>query len=89
MINEDELFGTQHVAHCIDSIRQSLMCMSDISVIMWQWDIHDKISKPVGNVAHICRNFDAIRDWASERRLVEDFDKFTYVSDDPLAGVFD
>ena len=62
MIGEDELFGPQHIAHCIDSIRQSLMCMSDISVIVWQWDIHDQVSKPVGNIAHTCRNFDAIRE---------------------------
>jgi hypothetical protein len=88
-VKEDELLGPMHLHHCIDSIRQSLMCMSDISVIVWQWDTRDLKAKPVGNIAHTCRNFDAIREWAFDRRLVEDFDGQTFVGDDPLAGFFD
>ena len=29
---EDRLIGPRHITHCIDAIRQSLMCASDISV---------------------------------------------------------
>ena len=88
-LGEDELFGPLHLNHCVDSIRQSLMCNSDISVIVWQWDKYTAMSKPVGNVVHTCRNFERIRDWAFERRLETDFDGTIDLRGDPLAGVFD
>ena len=82
-------FGFPHVGHCIDSIRESIMCMSDISVNVWQWDLVHNLSHSLGNSLHTCRNFDDIRSWAYDRRLANDFDKYTYVGDDPLAGAFD
>ncbi|OQV05015.1 hypothetical protein CLAIMM_09819 [Cladophialophora immunda] len=88
-IQEDNLLGELHLDHCVDSIRQSLMCMSDVSVIPWQWDTSDSTSKPVGNIVHTCRNFDAIRSWVYDRRMIVDFDKYTDMRHDPLAGVFD
>ncbi|KAL1754605.1 hypothetical protein FB107DRAFT_275608 [Schizophyllum commune] len=64
---QKDLLEYEHLNHCIDSIRQSLMCSSDVSVNVWQWS--EQHQSVVGrlNVAHSCRNFDKIRDWARER----------------------
>ncbi|CRG92233.1 Cell surface glycoprotein 1 [Talaromyces islandicus] len=55
-----------HVDHCIDSMRQSFMCSSDISPIPWEWyeEKHRAIGLP--NALHTCRDFNAIREWAIE-----------------------
>lgn len=53
-----------HVDHCIDSLRQSLMCSSDTSVITWVWDENTHASRGNLNTVHTCRDFEAIRQWA-------------------------
>ncbi|KAI9640724.1 hypothetical protein NHQ30_011033 [Ciborinia camelliae] len=57
-------------AHCLDIIRQQLMCQVDTGVLGQVW--WDK-SKPQAfvdfNTEHKCKNFDAIRQWAEERQL--------------------
>ncbi|PLN76268.1 hypothetical protein BDW42DRAFT_179149 [Aspergillus taichungensis] len=70
----------EHMDHCIDSLRQSLMCSADVSTIHWLWDDDDKIYKADPRTIHMCRNFDAIRDWAFARRARPN-DRTTYVSD--------
>ncbi|KAH8813398.1 hypothetical protein DL96DRAFT_1424353, partial [Flagelloscypha sp. PMI_526] len=57
----------EHVRHCIDSIRQSLMCMSDISTIVWQWNEEKKSVQGKTSIAHSCRNFDKLQKWTRER----------------------
>ncbi|KAL1700504.1 hypothetical protein EV121DRAFT_295148 [Schizophyllum commune] len=66
VIRED-LLEFEHLNHCVDSIRQSLMCASDISVNVWQWSEHYQGLVGRVNVAHSCRNFDKLREWARER----------------------
>ena len=60
--NKDHLLGHIHTDHCVDSIRQTLMCGADISSIVWVRD-SDNIIRPEGRVAHSCRNFDRIAEW--------------------------
>ena len=73
-----------HLEHCYDSIRQSLMCSSDVSTIFWEWSPENK--KMMGNLAttHTCRNFEKIRDWALEHQLKEGFDWFKEVKGAPI-----
>jgi len=80
-INATDL-DEDHVSHCVDAIRQSLMCNADISVNVWQWD--NEISAVVGhsNQAHTCRNFDKLLDWAEERQLQEWIDTRLFIEDD-------
>jgi hypothetical protein len=87
-LKEDDLIGPRHVEHCIESIRHALMCMADVSVIIWQWDEVEQRVKAVPSNARTCRNFDAIRDWSFERKTDPIFDRLTFV-DDPLAGIYD
>lgn len=58
-----------HWNHCIESLRQSLTCSADISPLVWQWVDRVKQVKIVGNIAHTCRNYDKIKQWALDRRL--------------------
>ncbi|KDR68097.1 hypothetical protein GALMADRAFT_78990, partial [Galerina marginata CBS 339.88] len=71
----------EHVSHCVDTIRQSLMCSADISVNVWQWSA--ELSAVVGysTQAHTCRNFEKLRDWARSRRLLEWIDTRLFVED--------
>ncbi|TRM64878.1 hypothetical protein BD626DRAFT_490213 [Schizophyllum amplum] len=71
LIRQDML-EYEHLSHCVDSIRQSLMCSSDISVNVWQWSEHYQGVAGRVNVAHSCRNFDKIKDWVRERLAPED-----------------
>jgi hypothetical protein len=70
----DMLLEGSHISHCIDSIRQSLMCSSDISLIVWRWNETAQRMKVHGDIAHSCRNFDAIRQWAKGRQLISKVD---------------
>ncbi|KAF8885542.1 hypothetical protein CPB84DRAFT_1685410, partial [Gymnopilus junonius] len=64
-----------YIGYCLDSIRQSLMCSADISVMVWQWS--DALQKTVeyGDVAHVCRRFDKIQEWAKDHQITDTFNK--------------
>ncbi|KAF7430259.1 hypothetical protein PC9H_005961 [Pleurotus ostreatus] len=62
----------EHVSHCLDMIRQSLVCSADISVISWYMPIassaeHTPNSLPRFDQTRMCRDFDRLRDWARSR----------------------
>ncbi|QLI69052.1 Oxidase ustYa [Metarhizium brunneum] len=77
---DDELMGIEHLEHCIDALRQSLMCSADVTPIPWKWWEEDHEAKAVAEIAHTCRNFEDIRVWAKENQ-VKDFDRTIYVED--------
>ncbi|PKY03303.1 hypothetical protein P168DRAFT_319831 [Aspergillus campestris IBT 28561] len=77
---EDGLQDIGHLDHCIDSLRQSLMCSSDISTIIWQWDTNTGTSRPHANVTHTCRDFDVIHQWALENQAPK-WNQSIYVPD--------
>jgi hypothetical protein len=56
-----------HVDHCLETLRLTLMCHSDITPLM----IIEDPSSPVGgsadfNVHHKCRDFERLRGWMEE-----------------------
>ncbi len=67
-----------HIAHCLDILRQRLMCSTDIGVFGSNWVQNGTHLRPFVdfNTKHVCRNFDPIRAWAEERQIPEE------VSDD-------
>lgn len=54
-------------AHCIDSIRLSLQCSADVSLITWKWLRGYANPWPDFRGKHECRNWDDILDWAKDR----------------------
>ncbi|KAH7318924.1 hypothetical protein BKA65DRAFT_556362 [Rhexocercosporidium sp. MPI-PUGE-AT-0058] len=58
-----------HVEHCINMIRQCLICTADIGLVTAV--SVDGYSEPYPNFStrHPCRNLDKIREWALDQAL--------------------
>ena len=63
---------TAFLAHCLDILRQQLMCTVDVGVLGQVW------YQPPGkgpesfvdfNTVHKCRNFEDVRKWAEKNQL--------------------
>ncbi|KAE8149799.1 hypothetical protein BDV25DRAFT_172657 [Aspergillus avenaceus] len=67
-----------HIEHCIDSLRQNIMCKADVALLTFTWDPTDRAPKPDFNVEHECANWDRIDTWAKEHRF-DIFDETTLV----------
>ncbi|OJJ86271.1 oxidase ustYa family protein [Aspergillus glaucus CBS 516.65] len=70
----DEFIVKRHVsvAHCLDIIRQQLMCTTDIGVFGQFW-IYPHHPEPFVdfNTQHKCRNFEQLRQWTEKNQLPE------------------
>jgi hypothetical protein len=68
----DDMIVKHHVSHCLDIIRQQLMCTADTGLLgqVW-WDVNQPKAFVDFNTDHKCKNFDAIRQWAQERQISE------------------
>ncbi|CZT53434.1 uncharacterized protein RSE6_15001 [Rhynchosporium secalis] len=68
---KDKIRG--HLDHCLEMIRMNIMCEVNIGVITF----HDRPGKPGDpwpdfSTNHVCRDFDAVRDWAIENTVAND-----------------
>ncbi|KAN0103283.1 protein of unknown function (DUF3328) domain containing protein [Hyaloscypha variabilis] len=59
-----------HISHCLDIIRQQLMCTPDTGLLgqVW-WDKAAPKAFVDFNTEHKCKNYDAIKEWARVRQL--------------------
>jgi hypothetical protein len=62
---EDLLLGPNHANHCVEIIRQAIMCAVDVTPYTWRWNEEHKSLENRVFTPHTCRNFDKIREWAS------------------------
>jgi hypothetical protein len=70
---QDPFLDPIHVGHCVDSLRQALMCNADTSTYVWQPTPGGKGSiNTFTNTQHMCVDFAALRDWAGQRRAEKD-----------------
>ena len=81
---EAELLSPRHIAHCIDAIRQSLMCAADITPYTWTWEpaigtYRNQVKNP-----HTCRNWEVLHEWVRENTKFEQFDFDFHEPNDPL-----
>ncbi|CRG89603.1 hypothetical protein PISL3812_06641 [Talaromyces islandicus] len=58
-----------HMDHCIDALRQSTMCESDITPIRFVNNYFGRGVFPDLVATHTCRDFDAIVEWAKEHEV--------------------
>ena len=70
----EKVDNRMHNHHCLDVLRQSVMCNGDVSLIPLRWGHNQRM--PLGNFSatHFCRKWDAIDQWAGEhspKRLME------------------
>ena len=62
--NNDEILQ-KHVSHCVDILRQVLMCNVDTGVLGQVWyDPTKPAAFPDFHTTHMCKNYDAVRQWA-------------------------
>ncbi|KAL7934747.1 hypothetical protein V8C35DRAFT_35285 [Trichoderma chlorosporum] len=64
---ENENTIPAHLEHCINYIRQSMMCRPSLDILPFRTD-SEGLLRPVFNGTRTCANFDKIRDWAIERK---------------------
>lgn len=62
------IYLTFYLEHCIDSIRQALMCNSDISPVVFHVGQFGDGIYPKLAATHTCRNFDKIRQWGIDHQ---------------------
>ncbi|KAK7421541.1 hypothetical protein QQZ08_009886 [Neonectria magnoliae] len=64
--NDGEIFRL-HLTHCLDTIRQVLMCNVDTGVLGQVWVNPDEpMAFPDFNTKHMCKNYDDVKEWAGK-----------------------
>ncbi|KAJ7256023.1 hypothetical protein C8J57DRAFT_1075190 [Mycena rebaudengoi] len=74
----------KHISHCVDWLRNSIMCHSDTSVIVWQWNAHLNQSTPKARIPHSCKKFQPIQDWGKKNEILADYDHTIHLEDAPI-----
>ncbi|KAF3024342.1 hypothetical protein E8E14_014085 [Neopestalotiopsis sp. 37M] len=55
-----------HIDHCIDALRQFVMCQADVNVFAFRYPFGDNDPWPDYTTPHVCRNYENVRNWAIE-----------------------
>ncbi|KAF8868254.1 hypothetical protein CPB84DRAFT_1740886 [Gymnopilus junonius] len=58
-----------HLEHCIDNLRQVLMCTADANMITFEWVRGFSTAYPDFNTRHQCRNFEKLIDWQNSNGI--------------------
>ncbi|KAK6815747.1 hypothetical protein PG987_016513 [Apiospora arundinis] len=58
------LLSVDHLNHCIEQLRQSVMCSNDVTPLSWHWDKTPGDATLFATLPHRCRKFDRIQSWA-------------------------
>ncbi|KAL9023681.1 MAG: hypothetical protein Q9196_007047 [Gyalolechia fulgens] len=59
----------RHYEHCVDYIRQSLMCQFDTGIIPYNWVLDHQNPTPNANTHHKCVDWDALQSWLKDRAV--------------------
>lgn len=59
----------RHYEHCVDYIRQSLMCQFDTGIIPYNWVLDHQNPTPNANTHHTCVDWDALQVWLEDRAV--------------------
>jgi len=64
----DSMWMRIHSEHCMDRIRQTIMCQGDLAPSpIYSWS---EFPIPIGRTgAHTCRKWEPIREWVNQRAL--------------------
>lgn len=58
-----------HINHCIDALRERIMCAADHEVLPYYWRTNDGLTISDFAVERQCKNFDSVRRWAEEHQI--------------------
>lgn len=59
----------RHYEHCVDYLRQAIMCNFDPGIIPYYWVRKHNQPTPDGNTFHKCVNWDHLQDWLKNRAV--------------------
>jgi hypothetical protein len=59
----------RHYEHCIDFIRQAIMCNFDPGILPFYWVNQHQQPTPDGNTLHKCVNWDSLQKWLKDRAV--------------------
>ncbi|KAH7390059.1 hypothetical protein BKA64DRAFT_757038 [Cadophora sp. MPI-SDFR-AT-0126] len=64
----EELFLLRaHNFHCLDTLRQAIMCHGDTSLITFKWGTKQPVPSANWSTPHTCRSWEALEEWNKER----------------------
>ena len=55
--------------HCIEILRQSVMCRADTTLITFRWGHTVKLPQPDFTLEHTCADWNALMDWAAQHSI--------------------
>ncbi|KAL6903859.1 hypothetical protein GGI43DRAFT_381569 [Trichoderma evansii] len=66
-VRDPEPIYSTHLNHCLDYLRQSIMCNIDLTPLPIYWD--ERQNRPMADmeVEHTCRDFQAVKNWVTQR----------------------
>lgn len=59
----------RHYEHCVDYIRQTIMCNFDTSLLSYDWVREHQTPTPNSNVMHRCVDWGVVQGWFRERAV--------------------
>lgn len=59
----------RHYEHCVDYMRQYIMCKFDTTIIPMNWVRTHQNPTPNGNTVHRCVNWDMLQEWLKDRAV--------------------
>ena len=61
-----------HIDHCISTLRQAIMCTSDVTPVLLERDVDDSLAvKGDFHTLHKCRNFEKLQAWFVEESYTD------------------
>ncbi|KAH6659442.1 hypothetical protein BKA67DRAFT_640702 [Truncatella angustata] len=61
-----------HIEHCLDSLRLTIMCDADTTLIPIEWSPNGNRIMPKFETVHTCRDYNTLKEWATERDSVDE-----------------
>lgn len=63
-----------HLQHCVETLRQTLMCHGDISLLTYNWVEGREMPYPNFNTIHTCKKWDTLTQWNMHRDVTVEWD---------------
>ena len=84
MPKSEKVTQADHLDHCIDAVRQELMCRAEVTFVTYSWRPDLAFPWATLSYPHTCVNWDSILGWAKSR-YVNIFEKDVLVN--PLVQI--
>ncbi|KIK38300.1 hypothetical protein CY34DRAFT_809476 [Suillus luteus UH-Slu-Lm8-n1] len=65
----DPDFWRTHLDHCIEMLRQNIMCRGDVTMLTYDWVEGVKDPFPNFDIPHRCRNFEKVLNWVDDHQV--------------------